>query len=75
MLTYCSYKLQFSHHGSYTSLDLQIIVKMSKNAKFNKLQFSHNGSYTSLDLQIIVKMSKNAELYILLYQAAVFAPW
>ena len=26
-----------SLHGSYTSLDLQIIVKMSKNAKLNIL--------------------------------------
>ena len=29
---------QFSHHGSYTSLDVQIILKMSKNAKLNILE-------------------------------------
>ena len=47
-------KLQFSHHGSNTSLDLKIVVKMLKNAKLNILQlkapFSQHGSYTSLDL-------------------------
>ena len=27
--------MQFLHRGSYTSLDLEIIVKMLKNAKLN----------------------------------------